>query len=166
MGQKDMAEKLLEDYNDVFADIVNGLLFDGEQTVHEEELRDSPIRTQYKADNGTLHEQERDIEKYWTHGNGVRIAVYGLENQTRPDAMMPIRVFGYEGADYRSQLLKKKQDNVPMPVVTLVLYFGTDRKWDEKRTLKEILSIPEELEPYVNDIRVNIFEISWLSDRT
>ena len=26
MGQKDITEKVLEDYNDVFADIINGLL--------------------------------------------------------------------------------------------------------------------------------------------
>lgn len=31
MGQKDITEKLLEDYNDVFADIINGLIFKGEQ---------------------------------------------------------------------------------------------------------------------------------------
>ena len=29
MGEKDIAEKTLEAYNDVFADIVNVLLFDG-----------------------------------------------------------------------------------------------------------------------------------------
>ena len=29
MAEKDVAEKLLEDYNDVFADIVNVLLFCG-----------------------------------------------------------------------------------------------------------------------------------------
>jgi hypothetical protein len=29
MGTKDITEKALEDYNDVFADIVNVLLFDG-----------------------------------------------------------------------------------------------------------------------------------------
>lgn len=28
MGEKDIAEKILEDYPDVFADIVNGFLFD------------------------------------------------------------------------------------------------------------------------------------------
>ena len=33
MGQKDTTEKLLMDYNDVFADIVNGLLCKGEQVV-------------------------------------------------------------------------------------------------------------------------------------
>ena len=29
MAEKDLTEKILEDYPDVFADIVNGLLFDG-----------------------------------------------------------------------------------------------------------------------------------------
>ena len=29
MGEKDITEKILEDYNDVFADIINGLLFQG-----------------------------------------------------------------------------------------------------------------------------------------
>ena len=33
MGEKDITEKILEDYNDVFADIINGLLFQGEQSV-------------------------------------------------------------------------------------------------------------------------------------
>lgn len=31
LGAKDIIEKQLEDYNEVFADIVNGLLFDGEE---------------------------------------------------------------------------------------------------------------------------------------
>ena len=38
MGQKDIAEKILEDYNDVFADIINGLLFDGVQEIKPEAL--------------------------------------------------------------------------------------------------------------------------------
>ena len=38
MGEKDITEKILEDYNDVFADIINGLLFQGEQRVLPEAL--------------------------------------------------------------------------------------------------------------------------------
>ena len=34
MGEKDITEKILADYNDVFADIMNGLLFAGEQRRH------------------------------------------------------------------------------------------------------------------------------------
>lgn len=32
MGEKDITEKILEDHNDVFADIINGLIFAGEQS--------------------------------------------------------------------------------------------------------------------------------------
>ena len=35
MAEKDMTEKTLESYNDVFADIVNVLLFNGRQVVNE-----------------------------------------------------------------------------------------------------------------------------------
>ena len=41
MGQKDITEKVLEDYNDVFADIINGLLFDGVQEIKPEALENS-----------------------------------------------------------------------------------------------------------------------------
>ena len=38
MGEKDITEKILADYNDVFADIMNGLLFAGEQRILPEAL--------------------------------------------------------------------------------------------------------------------------------
>lgn len=50
MGQKDIAEKILEAYNDVFSDIVNVLLFNGEQILKENELEDQASRYAYKAD--------------------------------------------------------------------------------------------------------------------
>ena len=40
MGEKDMVEKIMEDYPDVFADILKVLLFDGKQGVQPEELFD------------------------------------------------------------------------------------------------------------------------------
>ena len=43
MAEKDIAEKTLEAYNDVFADIINVLLFNGEQQVKEDELEEVPI---------------------------------------------------------------------------------------------------------------------------
>lgn len=38
MAQKDITEKHLQEYNDVFADIVNVLLFNGERIVEENSL--------------------------------------------------------------------------------------------------------------------------------
>lgn len=43
MAEKDAAEKILMSYNDVFADIVNALLFDGEPVVAPEELEDQTL---------------------------------------------------------------------------------------------------------------------------
>ena len=160
MGEKDITEKTLEDYADVFADVVNVLLFDGEQRVLPEDLVDTTARSQFKADNGVLHEQERDVVKRWKHGKIV-IALLGLENQTKPDANMPLRVFSYEGASYKSQLLDKDENFYP--VITLVLYFGKQR-WEKARSLYEKLEVPEELRPYVNDFSINVFEISYLSE--
>ena len=83
MGQKDITEKLLEDYNDVFADIVNVLVFGGKQRIKEEDLFESRVRSQYKVGK-KLHEEERDAAKYWRK-NGVEIALCGLENQTNSE---------------------------------------------------------------------------------
>ena len=43
--------------------------------------------------------KERDIE----------FAIYGMENQTLPEKYMPLRILGYDGATYRSQLQKKEK---------------------------------------------------------
>ena len=50
MGEKDIAEKVLLSYNDVFSDIVNVLLFGGKEVILENDLEDQTTRTAYKAD--------------------------------------------------------------------------------------------------------------------
>lgn len=40
LAEKDITEKVLEAFNDVFADIVNVLLFDGKEILKAEELVD------------------------------------------------------------------------------------------------------------------------------
>jgi len=162
MGQKDMAEKLLFDYNDVFADIINGFIFEGEQRIKPEQLRESKIRSQYKANTDKIHEQERDILKEWTSSR-VCIAICGIENQTEPDKYMPLRILNYDGVSYRSQLLEKRK--TISPVVTIVLYLGTEKRWGSVKKLKDILSIPKGMEKYVNDYKINIFEVAWMDEK-
>lgn len=159
MGQKDMAEKLLADYNDVFADIVNVLLFDGRDEVSEDDLVETKVKSQYKADDSKLHEQERDVAKILKKDN-VKIVLLGLENQTAVDADMPLRCLAYDGASYRSQMMDKNTDRYP--VITIVLYFGMDR-WDKSRNLSETVHVPETWKPYFNDYHAHIFEIAYLS---
>ena len=152
MKEPDITEKLLEDYNDVFADIVNTLLFNGEERIKEDSLEDSKVNSAYKAEDGKLHEQERDISKYWKEGK-TNLLVVGIENQTKAEKLMPARIIGYDGASYRSQLLKGNDKLIRKkiaPVVTIVLYFGLTR-WNQPKCLKGILDIPEGLEDFVID---------------
>ena len=139
MAEKDFREKRLEDFDDVFSDIINGLLFHGENRVNENDLESGMERSGYKIEE-KFEEQERDVKKYWKSGQ-VRIAVYGLENQTGEDPDFIFRDFGYDGAEYRDQVRRRRDicrenqkriqegtDPEPIPgfypVVTLVLYFG------------------------------------------
>ena len=170
MAEKDKIEKTLEGYSDVFADIVNGLLFDGREVICESDVKDADVNSIYKADS-KIHGQERDTVKYWQNGE-IRLSVIGFENQTVDDPDMPLRVLSYDAASYRNEMNaaaavhmdKSEKKSSRYPVVTLVLYFGHDHRWRHPVNLKQCLEIPDELDRYVSDYRINLFEIAWLTD--
>ena len=163
MAEKDITEKNHEALNDVFADIVNVLLFKGEQVINEKDLETDTTKSMFKAD-GKIHEQERDVSKFWKNGE-IRISILGIENQTAQDSDMPLRVISYDGASYKQQLLDKKQKK-RYPVATLVLYFGTEEKWSKAKHLYDCFEVPEKLKPFVNDYKINVFNIAFLSPKT
>ena len=73
MGKKDLTKKSLEELNDVFADIVNVLLFGGKRLVKEKDLEDANPRSNYNA-HGKIRTQSRDVAKFWKN-HEVRIAL-------------------------------------------------------------------------------------------
>ena len=137
MGEKDITEKILADYNDVFADIVNVLLFGGKTIVDENMLESIKDKSQYKTD-GEIHQEERDVSKV-LKGKNVHIAFIGFEHQTDVDSKEALRVIAYDGAAYKRQL------------------------WIKGRSLYDILDITDEWKPYVSDYKINIFEIAYLT---
>lgn len=166
MGKsKDLAEKMLENHNDVFADIINGIVFHGKEVIKSDELKNDILESGYSTRNsGVLRGQERDVAKLWTK-NGVKFALYGLENQTRVDRYMPIRMMSYDAASYRDML---NRDQLQIyPVLSLVLYFGS-KPWTAPRTIKELLIARQEftdkIDKYLNDAKANICEVSFLSE--
>lgn len=164
MAEKDITEKNLEALNDVFADIVNVLLFKGEQVINERDLEADTTKSMFKAD-GKIHEQERDVSKFWKNGE-IRISILGIENQTAQDSDMPLRVISYDGASYKQQLLDNKNQKKRYPVATLVLYFGTEEKWSKAKHLYDCFEVPEKLKPFVNDYKINVFNIAFLSPKS
>ena len=175
MGQKDITQKNFEAYNDVFSDIVNGTLFDGREVIKPEALVDAMAKSQYKADDNVIHEQERDVAKYWTDKNCyIRLALLGVENQLAIDMDMPLRVIGYDGSSYRDEMnqdkivideatgKKHKIRHERYPVITIVLYFGKT-PWKKPLSLYDVLKISDELKPFVNDYKINLIDVSRLT---
>ena len=160
MKDKDITQKVFEKYNDVFADILNVLLFNGRDVVEESTLIDALPMSMLKID-GRVRSQERDIAKYWRKSK-INVALFGLENQTTPNRLMPLRVLGYDGAEYVKQSRKENIDKAKYPVITLVLYLGYEKEWNYPKTLFEVLDIDEDIKPYVNDFKINLFEIAYL----
>ena len=175
MGQKDITQKNFEAYNDVFSDIVNGTLFDGREVIKPEALVDAVAKSQYKADDNVIHEQERDVAKYWTDKNCyIRLALLGVENQLAIDMDMPLRVIGYDGSSYRDEMnqdeividegtgKKHKIRHKRYPVVTIVLYFGKT-PWKKPLSLYDVLEIPADLKPFVSDYKINLIDVPRLT---
>ncbi|MBR3721550.1 MAG: hypothetical protein IKN12_02190, partial [Selenomonadaceae bacterium] len=158
VGEKDLTEKQLFELEDVFADIVNVLLLDGKPLILPEELTPAKKDSLYKDKELKTRMQERDIAKLWTQGN-VRMAFFGLEDQTAIDYDMPLRIVSYDGAVYRAMLLERDNatDKFPLyPAITMVLHFDYEHRWTGARTLKECFkNITPELDPYVSDYKIN-----------
>ena len=182
MQEKDILEKTLESYNDVFADIVNVLVFNGERVIKEDDLEDRTTFSAYKAE-GRLRFQERDVSKYWRRSM-VKLVLIGLENMTSVSRYMPLRVIGYDGAAYRDQIPEKSRSKKGrrrkkkaeknsgnyshlFPVITIVLYFGR-RRWGERnKRLSGVLTFPQkyqpQLEKWFNDYHINVVEVAYLT---
>ena len=160
MQEKDITQKMLERHNDVFSDIVNVLLFGGKKVVAEESLFDSVTDSVLKIDK-RVRIQDRDVAKYWKDSQ-INIALFGLENQTTPNKLMPFRVISYDGTEYGKQSRTENIDKKKYPVISLVLYLGFEQKWLYPKNLLGIIDVDEKLKPYVNDYKINLFEIAYL----
>ena len=160
MAGKDLSEKKLEDYNDVFADILNILLFK-KDLILPSLLEDGPSESIYKAEEKNLRGQYRDTFKYYKNA-GIMLAGFGMENETKEEDNMPVRVMGYDYSAYRAQIDK---GGVRYPVITIVLNFS-DKKWNKPIRLKDMLEIPEGMGKFVQDYKIIVFDIAFLPDKT
>ena len=157
MAEKDLSGKYLEEYPDVFADIFNVLLFEGE-CICTDDLLGGPTESIYKAENGLdVNEQRRDISKYLIRDNKIAASL-GIENQSYHDSNMPIRIIGYDYSSYRSQIINA---NGKYPVITLVLNF-TNKEWDNGLSLKGYLDCPEDLNKYISDYRTKVINVAFI----
>lgn len=161
MAEKDLAEKKLEDYGDVFADIYNTLLFKKE-LIQPDRLQTGTTESIYKSAKDQWKDQRRDTVKEYMDCMNLAIATFGIENQSTIDENEPVRIMGYDYGSYRQQIIDGKKLH---PVITIVLNF-TDKVWNGKTSLLELMDIPDEFNGFVQDYKVNVFDIAYLEDET
>ena len=159
-NEKDILEKHLESFNDVFSDMMNVFIFGGDEVINENDLENVNPNSFY-VENAKTKEQERDVTKKWVKEN-VIISFMGIENQTVQDPTMPLRVISYDGASYKYMLAS---DMPPCPVITFVLNFSMKR-WSTNKSILDCLNINEKLKPFVKNYEINVIDVAYLSRET
>lgn len=174
-----------------FADLFNGIWFQGKGVISPEALQDCSERyiTEAKECNANggrakSRERTRDIKKRLSDGKTLRILA--IENQNLVDYTMPFRCMEYDTLEYRQQLDNIRKSNKEegrfsspaeklcgirktdrlTPVYTICLYHG-EEKWDGPRTLKDMMDFGEEEEkffPYFKDYPMHLYCINEMED--
>ncbi len=54
--------------------------------------------------------------------------------------------------------MKKIREEKFIPIITLVVYFGTEKPWDGARCLYDLLDMDEELKQYVTNYKLNLYD--------
>lgn len=163
MGEKDHTQKMLIGCRDVFAELINVLVYSGEKVVNEADLLAGPTESLYIEADKQTHQQLRDCSMYELH-NGEIHALYNLENQSTIDAYMPLRCAGFDGAAYRSQCNDRKNTYKTYPVFTFVLNWST-KPWNKATSILEALHFKPNpaAYPYFNNSKMPVFNMCFLS---
>lgn len=163
MGEKDHTQKMLIGCRDVFAELINILVYSGEKVVNEADLLTGPTESLYIGADKQTHQQFRDCSMYELHDGEIH-ALYNLENQSTIDAYMPLRCAGYDGAAYRSQCKGQKNAYKTYPVFTFVLNWSR-KPWNEATSILEALHFKPNpaAYPYFNNSKMPVFNMCFLS---
>ncbi len=163
MGEKDHTQKMLIGCRDVFAELINVLVYSGEKVLNEADLLAGPTESLYIGTDKQTHQQFRDCSMYELH-NGEIHTLYNLENQSTIDAYMPLRCAGYDGAAYRLQCKDRKNAYKTYPVFTFVLNWSR-KPWNEATSILEALHFKPNpaAYPYFNNSKMPVFNMCFLS---
>ncbi len=134
----------------------------------------------------------RDNMKIWAamQDDDAVYVLLGSENQSNIHYAMPVKDMLYDSINYAAQVdaarqsyknFKFDEDGVKIsltrseflsgfrkgdkliPVITAVIYFGTE-KWDAPMSIHEMLNVREELLPFIPDYRINLIAPANIPD--
>ena len=179
MGRADEYQFDYLDDNNRFADQVNGALFHGRQVVKPYELEPADMQMVYldkEAGNRKNIKTVVDKTRMW---RGRLIHILAVENQSFVDYHMVLRNMLIECLGYQKQWKQKKRlhDRQKdlligsdafmsgmtkaekfVPIITLVVYCGTEHPWDGARCLHELLEMDDDVRGLVTNYRLNLYD--------
>lgn len=172
-----------------YADIINGIVFQGKQIVAETDLHEIDTQT------GFLHGKKfiRRWQSMKNHGRigirdsvrkaafGINFVIIGIESQEVIDYSIPLRNMAYDVGEYEKQaarirrevrkhhegleageyLYGFRKESRLYPVVTFILYSGKEA-WNGPSSLHEIIDftdLPDELKEMVSDYKIHVIDI-------
>lgn len=189
MGKIDTVTKKYLSKNTIFADAFNFYVYNGEQVIKAEELKEmdtTEIILPYGENLSEPVQKFRDVLKYWNCKKDEE-AIYmilGIEEQSKIHYAMPVKNCLYDALNYARQVERAKKSykknktamsaeeflsgfrktDKLVPVITLVVYFGAE-EWDAPCSLHEMFSIKnEKLLTFVSDYKINLISPSEISD--
>lgn len=174
-----------------FADLFNGVLFDGKEVVRPEDLepldREADVLVTDKRGKTKGVQRYRDVVKRWK--KGAALAILACESQKKVHYAMPVRNMLYDSLSYAGQIREmwkqrsggkeegpsfltqeeylsrfRKGDRI-CPVITIVFYYDL-REWDGATDLYEMFQI-EETEvwrKFLPNHRINLVDAGNVQD--
>lgn len=179
MGKSDDYQFDYLDDNERFADQVNGALFGGRQVVRPEELETADMQFVYLGKEAGARKSFKAIVDKTRMWQGKLIHILAIENQSYVDYHMVLRNMLSESLNYQRQWKSKKRahekerdlragtdeflsgmtkDEKFIPIITLVVYCGTEHAWDGARCLHDLLEVDEELKEFISNYRLNLYD--------
>ena len=179
MGKSDEYQFDYLDDDERFADQVNGALFQGRQVVKPKELEPADAQAVYlgrKAGSRRNYKTVADKVRMW---RGRLLHILAVENQSHVDYHMVLRNMLSESIGYQKQWRQKKREHEKekdlkkdsdeflsgmakdekfIPIITLVVYCGTEHPWDGARCLHDLLEADEEMKEFITNYRLNLYD--------
>ena len=185
-----MADTVTKQYmreNTVFADAFNFLLYDGENVIRPEKLKEldtTELVVPFTVDNTDNRQAEavqkyRDILKMTTvmTDDTAAYVLLGVESQTDVHYAMPVRNIIYDALQYGKQVTEitarnrkngnqtRKEflsgfhkDDKLIPVITLVIHFGADKR-EVPMSLHEMMAVTDKnLLKHIPDYRIKLID--------
>lgn len=192
MGSTDTITKQYMRRNDVFADVFNFLIYNGEPVIDPAKLTDidtTELAVPYgSSGDSDFIQKYRDVLKSATlmADDQAMYLVLGIENQSTVSYTMPVRNMIYDALQYGKQIQdiadvhRRNSDHKGhssdeylsgfyagdrlTPVITLVVYFGTD-EWTAPLSLRGMMDVwDSRLSSFIQDYRINLIGPSRLSE--